>query len=82
MELGLEPSTSVTVDEALTGSVGEFGRGQRLMYTVVCSAWIGSGLLTMVRVDEGLKPEQKLTVGSVSRRHELPATSDDLLSVQ
>ena len=49
MELGLEPSTSVTVDEALTGSVGEFGRGQRLMYTVVCSAWIASGLLTMVR---------------------------------
>ena len=53
MELGLEPSTSVTVDEALTGSVGEFGRGQRLMYTVVCSAWIGSGLLTMVRWPRG-----------------------------
>ena len=50
MELGLgEPSTSVTVDEALTGTIGEFGRGQRLMYTVVCSAWIASGLLTMVR---------------------------------
>ena len=38
MGLDMEPNNAVTVDEALTGSIGEFGRGQRWMYTVsACS---------------------------------------------
>mmetsp|Transcript_547 Transcript_547/g.1667 ORF Transcript_547/g.1667 Transcript_547/m.1667 type:complete len:553 (-) Transcript_547:68-1726(-) len=48
--------STVTIDEAFQSSIGEFGRGQQLLYCVAQLAWFPSAMQTLVMVFVGIDP--------------------------